>query len=209
MICGVCGKGNRQPFVPPPAETAPDLDLRPGEPTRSTLRRWIINCVSCGATAPDLTKLTPAALAVIETPDYRNQLNPFLRWAMLLPADPQAWLMGAWYADDRGDVAEASSARSRAADAWGKPADTGSALQLLDILRRAGRFDDATRLADGLTGLDEGSAGIVAFQRSCLAAADTGRHLISSALRPPARTPHVAHSVRPKVGFWGRLLGNK
>jgi hypothetical protein len=55
--------------------------------------------------------------------------------------------------------------------------------------------------------MDENSARILAFQRARLASGDSGRHLLSSALRPPARMPHVAHGKPKRAGFWGRLLG--
>lgn len=62
----------------------------------------------------------------------------------------------------------------------------------------------------GVAAVDEGSASIRAFQRACLAAGDRGRQPMSSALRPPARTPHGARFVQTRrdgVGFRRRLLG--
>jgi hypothetical protein len=55
--------------------------------------------------------------------------------------------------------------------------------------------------------LDETSERVMRFQSARLAERDSGRHLLSSALRPPARTPHVAHGRAKPTGFWGRLLG--
>ena len=41
-----------------------------------------------------------------------------------------------------------------------------------------------------------------------IAAADAGSYRISSALRPPAHSPHVAHGKRPAAkGFLARLFG--
>jgi hypothetical protein len=56
--------------------------------------------------------------------------------------------------------------------------------------------------------MDERSEAVLAFQRARIAEGDTGRHLMSSALRPPARMPHVAHG-KPQsgAGFFGRLFG--
>src|SRR5437763_563145 len=115
--CGLCGAPAPPPFRAPPPELAPELDLRPGEPARSTLSRWVLTCRSCGACAPDLA---------------------------VLPAEAAA------------------------------------------------------------THADEGAEAILAFQRARIAARDAGRHLISSALRPPARTPHVAHGRAVKPAFWSR-----
>ena len=60
--------------------------------------------------------------------------------------------------------------------------------------------------------LDDSSAAIVHFQRRLIAQQETGRQLISSALRPPAARPHASYSqVRRETGglggFFRRLLG--
>ena len=65
-ICGVCGGPARPAFRAPQPEIAPDLDMRPGEPARSTLRDWVQVCPRCGAAAPDLSALPPTAHAVVE-----------------------------------------------------------------------------------------------------------------------------------------------
>ena len=133
----------------------------------------------------------------------------FLRWAMLCTDAErgEALLQAAWTADDAG--ADATAVRRDAASAWGEPPSIESALRLIDILRRAGEFHSAEARAVALSDapLDENSTRIVAFQRARIAARDTGRHLISSALRPPARMPHVAHGRTPARSFWSRVTG--
>jgi hypothetical protein len=220
--CGVCGAPAPPPFRAPAPELAPDLDLRPGEPTRSTLPEWLQTCRSCGAVAPDLGALPPDAAAIVGSPCFTAlqaetpAAAPFLRWAMLCdPADrAEAFLQAAWIADDAG--ADASELRRKCAAAWGEPHDPQSALRLIDVLRRAGSFAAAASRADALEkgaldegALDENSSRILAFQRTRIAAGDATRHLISSALRPPARMPHVAHGKPPTRGFWSTLLGSR
>ena len=115
----------------------------------------------------------------------------------------EALLQAAWEADDAAE--DATALRRKAALVW--PArGVESELRLIDVLRRAGAFAEAAARLDALPGRPgETSERIAAFQRGRIAAADAGRHLISSALRPPARMPHVAHG-RPKPGgFWARL----
>ena len=56
-VCAVSGAVVRPVFRAPAPELAPDLDFRPGEPARSTLRRWITECSGCGAASPDLSTL--------------------------------------------------------------------------------------------------------------------------------------------------------
>ncbi len=218
--CALCGTPCPPPFRAPAPELAPDLDLRPGEPTRSTLPRWIATCRGCGAAAPDLAALPETARATVASPAYRALSGPrgtlpFLRWALLQEAagDPdgaaESVLQAAWAADDAEDMAAAAALRRRAAGLWGDPADPATALRLIDVLRRAGEFEAASARAVSVGGLalDESSARIVAFQQARIAERDTTRQMMSSALRPPARTPHVGHGKRERRGLWDRLFG--
>ncbi len=206
-VCGVCGTRCRPPFRAPTAELAPDLDGRPGEPARSTLGRWVALCSGCGAAAPDLAALPQEAEAVVRRADVQGEPDRFLRWAAIA-ADPQAAaeavLQAAWRREDKGE--DAAALRLRAAGSW-----SGDPLRRLDILRRAGALAEAGALATELEAspLDEDGRRILAFQRERIAAGDTGRHLISSALRPPARTPHASHGQKAaaKPGWLGRLFG--
>lgn len=223
--CGACGAPAATPYRPPPPELAPDLDLRPGEPTRSTLSNWILICPSCGAAAPDLTALGPAARAAMETDAYRKpagpaEAAPFLRWAELCRAAGQtaeaaeATLEAAWAADDAASASASAALRRQAAALWGDPPDAATALRVIDALRRAGEFAQAASRAAALaaTTLDESETEVLRFQRARIAARDVGRHLLSSALPPPAHTPHVAQgrrtigNKRPDTGFWRRLF---
>ena len=192
LTCGVCGAPAPPPFRAPPAEQAPDLDLRPGEPTRSTLPRWLLTCRRCGAVAPDLAALPSAAAATTESEPYRalpaSPARPFLRWAMLCSghAAAEATLQAAWALDDANDPA-AASLRRQAAALWGEPGTPESALRLIDVLRRGGDFTAAAAI--DLSDTDETSARLLAFQRERIAAADTARYLISAAPSAPPPAP--------------------
>ena len=117
-------------------------------------------------------------------------------------AAAEAVLQAAWLCEDSNE--DATALRRRAAAAW-----PGDPLRRIDILRRAGAMPEADALASSLTGLDEDQRRIVAFQRARIAAGDSARHSISSALRPPARTPHVSHVQKTdtKPGLFARLFG--
>lgn len=233
--CAVCGSAARPPFRPPPAELAPDLDGRPGEPTRSTLPKWIATCRRCGASGPDLSHLPDGAADVVRGEAYQalrtpGPDKPALRWALVCTAldrraeAAEATLQAAWALDDAGSgtgpappgpapsgSGDAATLRRRAVSLWGLPQGTEDALRQVDILRRAGDFTAAGAVADALdiAPLDENSAAVLAFQRARIADGDTGRHMLSSALRPPARRPHVTHGTPAPAtgGFWRRLLG--
>lgn len=201
--CGNCGVPARPSFLAPPAESSPDLDGRPGEPARATLSRWIQVCPSCHAAAPDLSRLQPAPVP--------SEPDPFRRWALAAGPDAaEAWLWAAWSADDAGHAPAAQDARRRAAAAWGEPAGAADALRRVDVLRRAGEFAAANTALDRVEPQDEQAEAIRNFLRARIAVADAGRHMLSSALRPPSRRPHVSH-VQPRrsapafTSLWARL----
>jgi hypothetical protein len=221
LPCGVCGNPSPPSFRAPQPEIAPDLDMRPGEPTRSTLRDWIQVCRKCGAAAPDLAALPSTARAVVESDEYRTlnttaleETLPFRRWALICertgdrPLQAEALLQAAWAADDAAAMSEPAKLRAEVAALWADTQDIETGLRRLDVLRRGGMFDEAAAWAETLVrrGADELAAKIVAFQQGQIARRDIGRHLISSVLPPPSATPHVAHGKRATTGFWSRLL---
>ncbi len=221
--CGVCGSSVQAPFRAPQPEIAPDLDMRPGEPTRSTLRDWMQICPNCGAAAPDLSVLPSTARVVVESDEYRalstsvlEETLPFRRWALICertgdrPQQAEALLQAAWAADDAAAMTEPARLRSEVATLWDGTDDVELGLRRLDVLRRAGLFGAAEAWAEVMSkrGADELARSILAFQRTRIASRDIGRHLISSVLPPPAHTPHVSHGKRATTGFWSRLLRN-
>lgn len=220
-VCGACGAEARQPFRAPQPEIAPDLDMRPGEPARSTLRDWVQVCPQCGAAAPDVSALPSAARAVVDSDEYRalstsalEETLPFRRWALICEraGDPlqqaEGLLQAAWAADDAAVMTEAAKLRTEVAALWDGTADIELGLRRLDAMRRAGLFDAAESWAGVMLdrGADELARSIIGFQRKQIAARDIGRHLISSALPPPAHSPHVSHGQRATAGFWSRLF---
>ena len=220
-VCGVCGTAARRSFRAPRPDIAPDLDMRPGEPARSTLADWIQVCPRCGAAAPDVAALTSGARDVVESDAYRTlstvvleETLPFRRWALICERagdrqqQAEALLQAAWAADDAAAMTEAAALRTEVAALWDSTTDVELGLRRLDVLRRAGSFDAASAWADTMLarGPDELARSIIAFQQVRIVARDVGRHLISSALPPPAHAPHVSHGQRATTGFWSRLL---
>ncbi|MSP04335.1 MAG: hypothetical protein EXR05_03640 [Acetobacteraceae bacterium] len=218
--CAACGAPAAAAFRAPPAEMAPDLDFRPGEPTRGTQEHWLQTCPTCGAVGPDLAALCGTTAVIIASPAYRDVVGPayalaFLRWATLCGAAGdarhagEAFLQAAWTADDAGDAAHAAQWRRDAARVWDEPDIFEIALRQIDALRRAGDFTAAEVAAKRLAAQrpDDTTAQILAFQRARIVAGDAGRHLMSSALLPPAHTPHVAHGKASGKGFIARLFG--
>ena len=225
-VCAVCGAMIRPVFKAPAPELAPDLDFRPGEPARSTVRYWVAECSGCGSAAPDLAALTSEDAEVVradtEYAALRAQAPAFARsfllWALLCQRRDDAWpaaealLQAAWAADDAEETEWAVAWRQQAAALWPPSSAIQARLCLIDIYRRAGDFPGAAAVAQALAHepLDESSAGIVAFQMRLINDRETGRQLMSSALRPPATRPHVSYQRTPVTqggGFWRRLFG--
>jgi hypothetical protein len=217
LHCAVCGGPARAPFHAPRApELGPELDMRPGEPVRSTLRDWLHACGRCHAAAWDLSTLPPVAKSVVESAAYRALSTEaaedtllFRRWAMICLAAgdeeeaAEAMLQAAWAADDGADMKEAAKLRRDVVALWGDPPDTLTALRLLDVLRRAGEFAAVemrgAEMAAG--GVDAFAAAVIAFQRASAAERDIGSHLLTS-----AAPDHVLPDDLPKPKFWDRLF---
>ena len=223
--CGVCGHESRQPgFRPPVPEQAPDLDLRPGEPVRSTMARWLETCPHCGYAAPDITEAHPAGAQAVAAAPYRaliaDTAHPvlarrFLAWAHVLEetgalhAAAEATLHAAWVADDLNRDDLARQWRREAVALWrsGPALDAEQSVRVIDALRRAGDFAEAEGAAEALAALNppEAVAQVTALEVRLIAAEDMGRHSMASAIAPPARRPHVTHQPKKRPPEGGGL----
>jgi hypothetical protein len=147
-----------------------DLDTRPPEMERSTMRTWVQRCPKCGYCASDVSAPRPEAAAVVSTREYKRQLadpefpplaNSFLCKALIESAcgeySAEAWALihAAWVCDDSGHLDQAAVCRQRAAEALARAEEHGQRLTeqegagtaiLVDLLRRSGRFDQARRV---------------------------------------------------------------
>jgi len=225
--CGVCGTESRQPpFRPDPPEQPPDLDLRPGEPVRSTMARWLQQCPHCGYAAPVFANFVPTAAQAVAGAHYRGLLNDaatrplarrFLAWALVLEetgalhAAAEATLHAAWVADDLNKPAMARAWRRDAVALWrsGPALDAEQTVRVVDSLRRAGLHEDAAATAQDLLAQapPEAVAQVLMLELRLVEARDERRHSVATALPPPSRRPHVSHqgSVRRGDGLLGWL----
>ncbi len=218
--CAVCGTESRQlPFRPNPPEQAPDLDLRPGEPVRGTMARWLQQCPGCGYAAPDITKAHPGAALAVAAAPFRALLaetthpqlaRRFLAWAHVLEetgalhAAAEATLQAAWVADDLGREDLARHWRLEAVALWraGPKLEPEQIVRIVDALRRAEAWDDADHTAETLAAGNptEDVAQVLTLERRLVAARDSGRHSLATAMPPPARRPHASHHRVAKTG---------
>lgn len=226
--CGVCGKDSAQTrFRPMPPEQAPDLDLRPGEPLRGTMARWLQQCPHCRYAAPEIARAHPGAAGAVRAAPFRalirEETHPdlarrFLAWGHVLEetgalaAAAEATLQAAWVADDAGRTDLARAWRLEAVALWrcGPPLEPEQSVRVVDALRRAEAWANAAATAEGIAEARpvEAVATVIALERRLIAAGDAGRHTIASALPPPSRRPHVTHNRRDVgQGFWIWLRG--
>lgn len=177
-----------------------DLDLRPPEMQRSTMRTWVQRCRSCGYCAADLSTSTPGASERIREPAYRAiladsglpELARSFRAQALLTDDAtrRAWacLRAAWVCDDAERADRAVECRLLAASAFEELRPFGPdepsmtpGLVLVDVLRRAGEFGRAEtecRSLAAIAGTQNMLADILAEQLRHITARDSGRHLV-------------------------------
>ena len=171
-------------------------------------------------------KLTLLRDARTNSEDFRALLNEashpplarrFLAWALVLEemgalhAAAEATLQAAWTADDLGRPELARAFRLDAVALWrsGPALDAEQTVRVVDALRRAEEWEDARNTAQALLRETppEAVAQVLQLELRLIAAEDSGRHSVASALPPPARRPHVSHqgSVRKDAGVIGWL----
>ncbi len=128
--CGVCNAEGEYPMLASTNEFgSADLDMRPPEMRRSTMRGWVQRCHQCAYCAPDLSEGPAIASEVITSPAYCQQreneaypelANSFLCWSLIGKAadlDAEAgWaaVNAAWVCDDAEAPSAADQCRLRA-----------------------------------------------------------------------------------------------
>lgn len=181
-----------------------DLDLRPPEMRRSTMRAWLQECPHCRYIASDISQ-PMGDLSLIARPEYGGLLNDqqfpdlarrFLAHAFLFDASDPATaglsrLHAAWVCDDSGQLEPAAECRKLAAECFAslkpfedsEPGVTQGAV-LVDVLRRSGSFDQATsecgelltfRSAQGLL------RQVLEYQHRLIAECDSATHTVEEA----------------------------
>ena len=76
LSCGVCGNESVHLVLNSTSSFgSPDLDLRPAEPQRSSISYTMHFCPSCGFCAPLLDAKDTPRIDIIQTIEYKEQLN--------------------------------------------------------------------------------------------------------------------------------------
>jgi hypothetical protein len=209
VTCSFCGAASEQQLLMSTNSFgSPDLDFRPAEMQRSTMSYWLQECPKCGFVSSDLSEPEKGVEEIVASERYRSLhrsgpsealISRCLRRSLLdehlgntaNAAEHALW--AAWAADDAGDPS-AGHYRSRAADlflacAAALPGGSSEAVmmrtRLVDILRRAERWDEAVSLADTLLatgGLDPTIRSIVEFGRNLAQGHDASMHTVQDAM---------------------------
>ncbi|MFT3764099.1 MAG: hypothetical protein QM820_01035 [Minicystis sp.] len=208
VACFVCGAEGEHEIASEAQQTEPpDLDTRPGEALRSTLKWWVQRCPSCGYCAPSIAEGAPAATRVVATAAYKALLddpdrpelaNRFLASAASLEragllADA-AWqvVYAAWACDDEAREEAAAACREHAIEMVRRVRAAGSVVTEqpgedlvveADLLRRAGRFDEASALCEEAIagGRAAGQEALLVYEQTLALRRDQGRRTIAEA----------------------------
>jgi hypothetical protein len=231
VTCAHCGAVNEVCLIASTSAFGPmDLDMRSPPPARHTLGQQIRQCQACLFCSPDLANAQGVDRGPVGSAPYRLLLEDaafpplarrFRAYGHLAEAggnmQRSAWssLRAAWVCDDAGldHAAAAISCRTRTLQALDRLHAQGQAfcadrqtdeILRLDLLRRAGRFDE---VLDAVAGLQAGTlpptlACIARYQARLAGSADRARHTVDDALPD---VPAVAIVQREPTTLRSRL----
>ncbi len=206
VSCGICGTKSTQTKI---ASTnvfgSPDLDTRPPEMARSTIYHKIQRCPSCGYCASDISTYSSSAKHIIESPDYQtcvyNESMPAVGASfMALSYEKQqmkeyadsvwAAIHAAWICDDAKSDAAARDCRLRAVSMIEKGKEVSQTIAdhpgtseaiTVDLMRRAGMFQEAVALAEKTVtrDIEEIIKQVLTFEIELIAKKDIEAHTVS------------------------------
>ena len=181
VTCALCGERTSVAQLNSTSSFgSPDLDLRPAEPARSSIFAWVQRCASCGYCAPSIEEETSYRQEIVASAAYRALLadadlpelaRSFLCSSLIFEEfDEEAFaarnaIEAAWVCDDEKMPEGAVRCQLRALERLRESEADGDALcddpyleyaVIVDLLRRAGRFEDAVTEADAALGEADG-----------------------------------------------------
>lgn len=230
VTCALCEEQTLLPLLTSTSSFGPpDLDLRPTEPARSSIFAWVHRCSSCGYCAASIDEATPYTREVVESIAYRALLGysalPELARSFLCSslvfekrgedaAAARSAIEAAWACDDEGAVAEAARCRLLAVQLLRESESEGDALfddpytehaVIVDLLRRAERFEDAVEEADESLVEAQGEiAAVLEFSRTLALARDSGTYTLEDARSSGAGDEEIIEALRTLVGYGER-----
>jgi hypothetical protein len=209
--CAVCGTvSSFRALSSTSAFGSFDLDLRPPPLQRHTMEFWQQECPSCGYVNVTIGTPLEAAADIVHSPEFAALraasdepalVNRFKRHALLVADEPiqSGWtlLHAAWVCDDLGLWELAKRCREDCVDLWssvdyGHDEDSARMQSVLvDVLRRAERFDEADLLIDIVLrsfGVTPAMIHVMQFQRRLVGSYDSGVYTVEQALTAMGQT---------------------
>jgi hypothetical protein len=206
--CANCGKPSEHHVLGSTnAFGSADLDLRPPPMQRSTMNAWLQECPHCHYIAPEVAE-REGDLSIVNSQGYADVLadlrypelaRRFLAHALLNAADPalagHSRLRAAWVCDDAHNAEAATECRTAAAADMAQtkpfPDDQQGATRgaiLVDVLRRAGQFEEADAECQELLGRTSAQGiirQVLEAQRRLIAQKDTAGHTVAEVVQSP------------------------
>ena len=207
--CSICGESSTHAVIGSTYQMgSPDLDTRPPEMARSTIRYGVQRCTSCNYCSSDLSKCEAGADEIIRSTEYLEIVRDFrgqnvsaFYLADSLISEKQNryakafWsaLQAAWLCDDEGRAEIAEKCRVQASDLLVRATrnseeiseQKGAAeLIALDLMRRTKKFDEARELIASTeqAGFKDVILEIAKFQGELIGQRDVRAHTISEAI---------------------------
>jgi hypothetical protein len=187
----------------------PDTDTRPAPMLRDALHLGVERCASCGYCAQDLSTAGEGRAATVRSVEYTQLaradsipevVRDYLAMSLLdetagaFREAGWASLRAAWGADDANDEVRAKTCRERAAGLFQRALAAGQTIAedgfehalLTDVLRRAGKLDEARAIAEAEHGASSGLLrALLDRQLAWIARQDTGSHTLDEVPREP------------------------
>ncbi len=209
QVCCICGTSNECSVIGSTNTLgAPDLDLRPAEMERSTMHAWFHQCKNCHYVSVDLSRETQDAKSIVDSTDYQELMadseipevaKRFVACSLLNAKDREisgvALLRAAWDCDDHDKPDMAKAYREQSADLLrqlqpfeDQEEQATIGVMLIDVLRRAARFEEANKLADQMLKFktvkrSPAMLAVVKFQKSLCESQSIERHTIDEAMK--------------------------
>jgi len=202
--CFVCGTKSMQILLlSTNSHGAPDLDLRPPGMARRTMRYWVEECPHCGYVNGAVREKTGVTEEWLKREEYvgcsgipfQSELaKRFYKHYLISKADGEkeeafyAALCAAWASDDERDKEGAVLCRRAAIEEVelllrGNPYNIDWKIQRVDMMRRAGMFEEAVKECATLDMEDETLQKIVALECDRAKAEDARCYTLADALR--------------------------
>ncbi|MBU4205007.1 DUF2225 domain-containing protein [Patescibacteria group bacterium] len=205
-ICAICGKSSEHWYLLSTNTSGlADLDTRPPEMERSTIKYWVQRCPHCGYCASDISKLLPQAVETTKSNVYQKLLNTtypsklansFLCWSAIEEKSGNyvnagwAALYAVWVCDDMGSDKEAQKCRKITIGLFQKAKEMGGnfgsdketeEIIMIDLLRRSGQFELALKMCEEAL-KPRIKEKILQFQKSLIKISDVNSHTITEAI---------------------------